>query len=77
MSGLNDHMSIARGAESQDARHLERLYDKAEAQEAAEDALAPLTAPHEEALAAIYGCLPSDIWEACEKLRADKVARED
>ena len=73
----NDHMAIARGVESQDARYLERLYDEADAQEEAELALAPLTQPHEEALAAIYGCLPSDIWEACARLRADKVTRED
>lgn len=42
-----------------------------------EEQIAQAAAPHEEALAKIYGCLPSDIWEACERLRADKVSRED
>lgn len=73
----NDALSIARGVDSQDARHLDRLDREAEAVDDEEDALMLAAQPHEEALAHLYGCDPVDIWEACAALRAARIARKD
>ncbi len=65
------------GVEHRDDLALDAEQRRNDAIDAAEDMMAALTAPHEQALAEIYGCDPVQIWEACEVLRLKRLLRND